>query len=86
MGFFAFFGSLMIGGIVAYLFEKWGLSHHGVLAAIVIALGGVILVFMGRVMFHLSLGSPGLDAIIGAAGALILIPTEAAARRRRNRR
>lgn len=86
MGFFAFFGSLVLGGIVAYLFEKWDLSHHGVPAAIVIALGGVILVFMTRVMFHLSLGSPGLDAIVGAAGALILIPTEAAARRRRNRR
>ena len=86
MGFFAFFGSLILGGIVAVLFEKWGWSHHGVLPAVVIALGGVILVFMVRVLFHLTLGSPGLDAIAGAAGALILIPTEAAARRRRNRR
>lgn len=86
MGFFAFFGSMMIGGIVGYLSEKWDLTHHGVLPAIVIALGGTILVFMVRVMFGLSLGSPGLDAIAGAAGALILIPTEAAARRRRNRR
>ena len=86
MGFFAFFGSLVLGGVVAVLFEKWGWSHHGVLPALVIALGGVILVFMVRVMFHLSLGSPGLDAIAGAAGALILIPTEAAAKRRRDRR
>ncbi len=86
MGFFAFFGSLILGGIVAVLFEKWDLSHHGILPAIVIALGGVILVFMVSLMFRLSLGSPGLDAIAGAAGALILIPTEAAAKRRRNRR
>lgn len=86
MGFFAFFGSLILGGIVGVLFEKWGLSHHGVLAAVVIALGGTILVFMVRVMFHLSFGSPGIDAIVGAAGALILIPTEAAAKRRRDRR
>ncbi len=83
MGFFAFFGSLMIGGIVGYLSEKWDLTHNGVLPSIVIALGGVVLLFMVRVMFHLSLGSPGLDAIVGAAGALILIPTEAARRNRR---
>ncbi|MEL7025876.1 MAG: hypothetical protein AAGO57_01420 [Pseudomonadota bacterium] len=84
--FFAFFGSLMIGGIIAVLFEKWGWSHHGLIPAMVIALGGVILVFMVRVMFNFSLGAPGFDAIAGAVGALILIPTEAAAKRRRNRR
>lgn len=84
--FFSFWGSLVIGGIVAYLAEKWDLTHHGVLQAIVIALGGVIILFMVRVMFGLSFGSPGLNAIIGAAGALILIPSEAIARKRRNRR
>ena len=83
--FFSFWGSLVIGGIVAYLSEKWGLTHHGILAAIIIALGGVILLFMARVMFGISFGSPGVNAIIGAAGALILIPAEAY-RRRRNRR
>ena len=86
MGFFAFFGSLMIGGIVGYLAEKWDFTHNGVLPSIVIALGGVVLLFMVRVMFHLSFGSPGLDAIIGAAGALVLIPTEAASRRRNRRK
>lgn len=84
--FFAFWGSLVIGGVVAYLAEKWGLTHHGVLQAIIIALGGVILVFMAQVMFNISLGSHGLNAIVGAAGALILIPSEAIARRRRRRR
>jgi hypothetical protein len=86
MGFFAFFGSLMIGGIVGYLSEKWDLTHNGVLRSIVIALGGVILLFMVRVMFGLSFGAPGIDAIVGAAGALVLIPTEAAARRRNRRK
>jgi len=76
----------VIGGIVAYLAEKWELTHHGVLQAIIISLGGVILVYMARVMFGISFGSPGVDAIIGAAGALILIPSEAIARKRRNRR
>jgi len=84
--FFSFWGSLVIGGIVAYLAEKWELTHHGVVQAIIIALGGVILVFMARVMFGISFGSPGVNAIIGAAGALILIPSEAIARKRRNRR
>jgi hypothetical protein len=41
---------------------------------------------MIRVMFGWSFGSPGLDAIIGASAALVLIPTEVAYRRKRNRR
>lgn len=84
--FFAFWGSMVIGGVVAYLAEKWDLTHHGVIQAIIIALGGVFLAFMVRVMFGLSFGSPGVNAIIGAAGALILIPSEAVGRRRRNKR
>jgi hypothetical protein len=84
--FFAFWGSLVIGGLVAYFAEKWGFTHHGYLQAIIIALGGVILFFMARVMFGISLGSHGLNAIIGAAGALVLIPSEAIARKRRDRR
>ena len=86
MGFFAFFGSLMIGGVMGVLFERWGLTHNGVIPSVLIALGAVIVVFMARVMFHLSFGSPGVDAIIGAAAALVLIPTEWANRRRNSRR
>lgn len=81
--FVSFWGSLIIGGIVAYLSEKWDMTHHGILQAIIIAIGGVVLLFMVRVMFGLSFGSPGINAIVGAAGALILIPSEAIARKRR---
>ena len=81
--FFSFWGSLVIGGIVAYLAEKWDFTHHGVFQAIIIALGGVMLMFMVRVMFGLSFGSPGVNAIIGAMGALVLIPSEAIARKRK---
>ena len=84
--FFSFWGSLVIGGIVAYLAEKWDFTHHGVLQAVIIALGGVILLFMVRTMFGIGFASPGVNAIVGALGALILIPSEAIARRRRNRR
>lgn len=84
--FFSFWGSLVIGGIAAYLAEKWDFTHHGVLQAIIIATGGVILVFMVRVMFGLTLGAPGWDAIAGALGALFLIPSEAIQRKRKRDR
>ena len=84
--FFSFWGSLVIGGIVAYLSEKWDFTHHGVAQAIIIAIGGVILLFMARVMFGISFGTPGVNAIVGALGALILIPSEAVARKRRKKR
>ena len=83
---FSFFGSLMIAGIVAVLFERWGWSHNGLLPSIFIAWGAVLVLFFIRSLFGLSLGSPGLDAIIGSAAALILIPTDYATRRRRDRR
>ena len=42
MGFFAFFGSLMIGGIIGVLFERWGITRNGILPSVIIALGAVI--------------------------------------------
>lgn len=86
MGFFAFFGSLMIGGTMGVLFERWGITRNGILPSIIIALGAVILLFMIRVMFRLSFGSPGLDAIIGAGAALVLIPANVMRIGRRNKR
>jgi drug/metabolite transporter (DMT)-like permease len=84
---FSFFGSLMIAGIVAVLFERWGWTHNGILPSVFIAFGAVLVLYFLRALFGLSFGSPGVDAIIGSAAALILIPTEYAHRRRtRNRR
>jgi hypothetical protein len=79
---FSFFGSLMIAGIVAVLFEKWGWTHNGILPSVLIAFGAVLALFFVRSLFGLSLGSPGIDAIVGSAAALILIPTEYANRQR----
>ena len=76
----------MIGGLVTYFSEKWDFTDHAYLQAIIIAIGGVLLVFMLRVMFNISLGSHEPNAIAGAADALILVPPEDIARRRRNRR
>jgi hypothetical protein len=85
---FSFFGSLMIAGVVAFLFEKWGWTHNGILPSVFIAWGAVLVLFFIRSLFGFTLGSPGLDAIAGSAAALILIPTEYATHRRRrsNRR
>jgi hypothetical protein len=72
----------MIAGVVAVLFEKWGWTHNGILPSVLIAFGAVLALFFIRSLFGLTLGSPGIDAIIGSAAALILIPTEYANRRR----
>jgi hypothetical protein len=84
---FTFFGSIFIAVVVAILFERWGITRNGYPMSILIALGAVVVLFFLRSLFHLRIGSPGLDAIIGASAALILIPVGAArGRSRRNRR
>jgi hypothetical protein len=83
---FSFFGSLILAGIVAILFERWGWSHNGIVGSILITFGAVLVLFFLRALFGLHFGAPGVDAIIGSAAALILVPTEIAYRRKRNRR
>lgn len=75
MAFFAFFGAMMIAGIIGYASEKSGFTHNGYIQSIIIAIGGSVLFFMVRVMFGISFGPPGVDAVISAVGALILVPT-----------
>ena len=75
MAFFAFFGAIMIAGIIGYASEKSGFTHNGYVQSIIIAVGGAVLFFMVRVMFGISFGPPGVDAAISAVGALILVPT-----------
>lgn len=75
MAFFAFFGSLIIAGIIGYASEKTGWTQNGYLPSIIICLGGTLLFFMVRIMFGISFGSPGVNAIISSVGALIIVPT-----------
>lgn len=75
MAFFAFFGSLIIAGIIGYASEKTGWTHNGYLQSIIICLGGTLLFFMVRIMFGISFGSPGVNAIISSVGALLIVPT-----------
>lgn len=65
----------MIAGIIGYASEKSGFTHNGFVQSIIIAVGGAVLFFMVRIMFGISFGPPGIDAIISAVGALILVPT-----------
>ncbi len=83
---FSFFGSLMVAGVVAFVFEKWDITHNGIVPSVFIAWGAVLVLFFVRSLFGLYIGSQGVDAIIGSAAALILIPTEYAARRRSEKR
>ena len=76
----------LLAGIVAYLFERWGWSHNGVVPSVLICFGAVLILYFLRALFGLSFGSPGVDAIIGSAAALGLIPTEVAYRRRQKNR
>ena len=76
----------VFAAIIGWVVLKESVGPRRMLLMALIALGAVIVVFMARVMFHLSFGSPGLDAIIGASAALVLIPTEWAYRRRNRRR
>jgi uncharacterized membrane protein YeaQ/YmgE (transglycosylase-associated protein family) len=68
-------GTVVIAGIVGYASEKTGFTRNGYLQSIIICVGGAFLFYFVRVMFGLSIGSPGVDAILSSIGALILVPT-----------
>ena len=68
-------GTVVISGIVGYASEKTGFTRNGILQSIIICVGGAFLFYFVRIMFGLSIGSPGVDAILSSVGALILVPT-----------
>ena len=73
--FFSFFGTVVIAGIVGYASERTGFTHNGIIASIIICIGGAFLFFMVSRMFGISFGSPGLNAILSSIGALVIVPT-----------
>lgn len=73
--FFAFFGTVIIAGIVGYASERSGFTHNGYIPSIIICVGGAFLFFMVSRMFHIGFGSPGMNAIASSIGALIIVPT-----------
>jgi uncharacterized membrane protein YeaQ/YmgE (transglycosylase-associated protein family) len=82
MGFFAFFGTLVLAGIIGYVSEKYGFTRNGIIPSMIICLGGATLFFMIAVMFGIRFGSPGVNAIVSSIGALIIVPTHYRGRRK----
>lgn len=73
--FMVMMGTVVIAGIVGYLSEKTEFTHNGYLPSIIICVGGAFLFYFLRIMFGISFGPPGLDAVISSVGALIIVPT-----------
>ncbi|HKL04621.1 MAG TPA: hypothetical protein VJ929_02285 [Roseovarius sp.] len=74
-------GTVVVAGIVGYLSEKTGFTHNGILQSIIICVGGAFVFYFVRIMFGLSIGTPGVDAILSSIGALIIVPTHWRGRR-----
>ncbi|WP_370229098.1 hypothetical protein [Cognatishimia sp.] len=68
-------GTVVIAGIIGYLTEKTGFTHNGILPSIIICIGGAFLFYFVSLMFGISFGAPGINAIIASVGALIIVPT-----------
>lgn len=73
--FLVLFGTVVIAGIVGYASERSGFTHNGIVQSIIICVGGAFLFYFVSIMFRISSGSPGLDAILASLGALIIVPT-----------
>ena len=72
--FMTMFGTVVIAGIIGYASEKSGWTHNGILQSVIICIGGAFLFFFLRLMFGISFGSAGVNAIISSIGALIIVP------------
>jgi uncharacterized membrane protein YeaQ/YmgE (transglycosylase-associated protein family) len=68
-------GTVVIAGIVGYLAEKTGFTHNGILQSIIICVGGAFVFYFVTLMFGISFGRPGINAIVASVGALIIVPT-----------
>ena len=73
--FLVLFGTVVLAGIVGYISEKSGFTHNGILPSIIICVGGAFVFYFVSIMFKITSGSPGLDAILASIGALIVVPT-----------
>ena len=73
--YFSMMGTLVIAGIIGYASERSGFTRNGVIQSMIICIGGAFLFFFMRVMFGISFGPPGINAIISSIGALIIVPT-----------
>ncbi|WP_371055215.1 hypothetical protein [Rhodosalinus sp. K401] len=71
----ALIGTVVIAGLVGYLSERTGFTRNGILQSVIICVGGAFLFYFVRIMFGVSFGPPGMDAILSSVGALVIVPT-----------
>ncbi|MBB3992640.1 putative membrane protein YeaQ/YmgE (transglycosylase-associated protein family) [Sulfitobacter undariae] len=67
-------GTVVIAGIVGYLAEKTEFTHNGVLASMIICIGGAFMFYFVRLMFGIGFSSAGMNAIASSIGALVIVP------------
>ena len=68
-------GTVVIAGLTGYPSERTGFTHNGILQSIIICIGGAFLFYFVSLMFGISFGPPGINAILASIGALIIVPT-----------
>ena len=68
-------GTVVIAGIVGYLSERWEFTRNGILQSVIICIGGAFLFYFVTLMFGISFGRPGVNAIVASVGALVIVPT-----------
>ena len=68
-------GTIVIAGIIGYVSERQGFTRNGILQSIIICTGGALLFYFIALMFNIGFRSSGLNAILSAIGALVIVPT-----------
>lgn len=68
-------GTIVIAGIVGYVSERSRFTRNGILPSIIICVGGALIFYFVSIMFGISFGPPGIDAIVASIGALVIVPT-----------
>lgn len=73
--FMTLFGTVAIAAIIGYMSEKFNFTQNGILPSVIICIGGAFLFYFVRVMFGISFGAAGINALVSSIGALIIVPT-----------
>ena len=56
-------GTVVIAGIVGYLFEKTEFTHNGILQSIIICIGGAFVFYFVRLMFGFGFSSAAVEVL-----------------------
>ncbi|MEM9011490.1 MAG: hypothetical protein AAGE18_09705 [Pseudomonadota bacterium] len=69
-----FISALIVGGLTGWASERLGLTRMGVMAAVIIAVGGAVIASLVSSMFGLVFYGRTATAVLGAALALAIVP------------